>query len=89
MKAALALREQHDVVAVAATGAGKTLSFWIGLLMALEEGQDKLVIIVTPLSLLGKQNEDLLRVADIPAVAVDARNATEQTFKVIHPYLES
>ena len=36
LQVAKALYErQNDVVAVAATGAGKTLSFWIPLLMAL------------------------------------------------------
>ncbi len=36
INAARALYEkEHDVVAVAATGSGKTLSFWIALLMAL------------------------------------------------------
>ena len=37
----LRVNQKHDVVAVAATGSGKTLSFWIGLLMALEDGEDK------------------------------------------------
>ena len=34
IKIALALYAKKDVVAVAATGARKTLSFWIALLMA-------------------------------------------------------
>lgn len=57
IKVALALRAGKDVAGVAATGAGKTLSFWIPLLMALEEGQDKMIVVVTPLNLLGKQTE--------------------------------
>jgi ATP-dependent DNA helicase RecQ len=71
IKIAQALWEGRDVVGVAATGAGKTLSFWIPLLMALEEGLDKQIIVVTPLNLLGKQNEWLLKKADITAIAVD------------------
>jgi len=47
---------------VAATGAGKTLSFWIALLIVLEEGEDKMIFIVTPLNLLGKQNVEMLGV---------------------------
>lgn len=80
---ARALREKrNDVVAVAATGSGKTLSFWIALLMALEDGEDKLVIVVTPLNLLGKQNVDILAAASLGAVAVDAKTASLETFKV-------
>lgn len=83
IKIARALREkQNDVVAIAATGSGKTLSFWIALLMALEDGEDKLVIVVTPLNLLGKQNVDILAAAGMKAIAVDAENASEKTFEV-------
>ncbi|KAF9488058.1 P-loop containing nucleoside triphosphate hydrolase protein, partial [Pleurotus eryngii] len=57
---ALAVYEGYDVVGVAATGAGKTLSFFAPLVMALEEGQKKVIFIVTLLNLLGQQNsEDL------------------------------
>ncbi|RDX48734.1 P-loop containing nucleoside triphosphate hydrolase protein, partial [Lentinus brumalis] len=87
IKVAQALKEkQQDVVAVAATGSGKTLSFWIALLMDLEDGQDKVVIVVTPLNLLGKQNEAVLHAAGIEAVAVDAENATKETFDVTGKY---
>jgi superfamily II DNA/RNA helicase len=55
IKIALHLHNKKDV-GVAATGAGKTLPFWIPLMMALEEGQDKMIFVVTPLNLLGKQN---------------------------------
>ncbi|EMD32167.1 hypothetical protein CERSUDRAFT_21294, partial [Gelatoporia subvermispora B] len=82
VKVAKSLYEkQNDVVAVAATGSGKTLSFWIPLLMALEDKQDKMVMVVTPLNILGKQNVELLRAAGLNAVAIDANNATNETFK--------
>ena len=54
IKVALTVYEGKDVVACALTGAEKTLSFWILLLMALKDGLDPIVIIVTPLNLLGK-----------------------------------
>ncbi|KAG6805668.1 hypothetical protein H0H92_014517, partial [Tricholoma furcatifolium] len=38
VKVALALRAGKDVIGCAATGAGKTLSFW----MALADGEDKM-----------------------------------------------
>jgi ATP-dependent helicase YprA (DUF1998 family) len=57
VKAALAIWEGKDVVVCAATGAGKTLTFWIPLLMAQANGlEDVVVIVIAPLNLLGKQN---------------------------------
>ncbi|KAF9003897.1 P-loop containing nucleoside triphosphate hydrolase protein [Cyathus striatus] len=56
LKIAMALYAGKDVIGCAATGSGKTLSFWIPLLMALVDGLDKMSIVVTPLNLLGKQN---------------------------------
>jgi len=82
VKVALAVYEGKDVVACAPTGAGKTLSFWIPLLMALKDGLDPMVIVVTPLNLLGKQNVDSLAKMNLPAVAVDGQNASAETFRV-------
>jgi superfamily II DNA helicase RecQ len=78
----LALYAGKDVVACAATGAGKTLSFWIPLLMALEGGHDKMTIVVTPLNLLGKQNVKDLEKAGLSAIAVSSKNASPDTFEV-------
>ncbi|KAH9919666.1 P-loop containing nucleoside triphosphate hydrolase protein [Amylocystis lapponica] len=84
VKVAQALRErQNDVVAIAATGSGKTLSFWIPLLMALEDKEDKLIIVVTPLNILGKQSVDILQEAGLSGVAVDAKTARKETFQEI------
>jgi len=43
VKTALVLYAGKDVIGCAPMGAGKTLSFWIPLLMALEDGHKKLV----------------------------------------------
>ncbi|PCH39772.1 nucleoside triphosphate hydrolase protein [Wolfiporia cocos MD-104 SS10] len=75
-------KKRNDVVAVAATGFSKTLSFWIPLLMALDDGKDIFIIIVTPLNLLGKQNVNMLRSASIPSIAVNATNANSETFRL-------
>ena len=56
IKVALALHAEKNVVSCAATGAGKTLLFWIALLMALSDGKDKMIFIMTLLNLLEKQN---------------------------------
>jgi len=82
VKIALALYAGKDVIGCAATGAGKTLSFWIPLLMALEDGLDKMTIVVTPLNLLGKQNVQVLEKAGLSAVAISCENANPETFKV-------
>ena len=82
IKVAQALYSGKDVVACAPTGAGKTLTFWIPILMALEDGEDKMSVVVTPLNLLGKQNKEALDAAGINGVAISRRNATPQTFKV-------
>jgi ATP-dependent DNA helicase RecQ len=82
IKVALAVYKGKDVVTCAPTGAGKTLSFWIPLLMALKDGLDPMVIVVTPLNLLGKQNVDSLAKMNLLAVAVDGQNAKAETFRV-------
>lgn len=82
IKVALAVYEGKDVVACAPTGAGKTLSFWIPLLLALKDSLDPMVIVVTPLNLLGKQNVDSLEKMKLPAIAVDSQNANVETFRV-------
>ena len=84
VKVARAVYKGKDVVACAPTGAGKTLSFWIPLLMALKDGLDPMVqvVVVTPLNLLGKQNVDSLEKMNLAAVAVDSQNASPETFRV-------
>jgi superfamily II DNA/RNA helicase len=85
VKAALALYsgKDLDVIGCAPTGAGKTLSFWIPLLMALDEGRDVMTIVVTPLNLLGKQNhEEVLMKAGLSAIAVSKQNSNTRTWKV-------
>lgn len=82
IKTALSLHKKKDVVGTARTGAGKTLSFWVPLAMELEEGHDKMIFVTTPLNLLGKQNVDALKTANLEAISVTAENNNEQTYKV-------
>ncbi|KAF6764720.1 P-loop containing nucleoside triphosphate hydrolase protein [Ephemerocybe angulata] len=78
------LAEKKDVIACLPTGAGKTLTFWMPVLMAKEDGLPrKLTFVVTPLNLLGKQNKEQLIAAGIRATCVTAENATKATFKAI------
>jgi ATP-dependent DNA helicase RecQ len=50
--------------------------------MALEEGLNKIVIVVTPLNLLGKQTEKQLNEAGLSCVAINKENSNPATFKV-------
>jgi superfamily II DNA helicase RecQ len=80
---ALALYNEKDVIAVAPTGAGKTLSFWIPMLMTLADGKlNKMTFVVTPLTLLGKQNQRELEDAGLKGIALSSENSTDEVFKV-------
>jgi superfamily II DNA or RNA helicase len=50
------LKHDKDIISIAATGSGKTLTFWMPLLFKNEGIQ----IVVTPLNILGKQNVNSL-----------------------------
>ncbi|KAF8220596.1 hypothetical protein L208DRAFT_1071779, partial [Tricholoma matsutake] len=77
IKIALAIYEKKDIIRTAATSSGKTLSFWIALLMVLEDGKDKTEVIVTPLNILGKQTIQDLGATDVNAIAVSKENAND------------
>ena len=68
-------------VASGASGTGKALTFWI-LLIALEDGIEAVVFVVTPLNFLGEQNFNSLAKVGISAIAIIQENASTQTFKV-------
>lgn len=72
------LKGDKDVISVAATGSGKTLTFWMPLLFRTEGIQ----LVITPLNLLGEQNVDSLAKLGINAITVTAENATRENFKV-------
>lgn len=47
--------------------------------------KEKVTVIVTALNVLGKQNEEQLSAAGIPAISIDAGTATEANFRVSIP----
>jgi Lhr-like helicase len=61
-----------------ATGRGKTLAF----LLPVTLHPDGMLVIVTPLTALGKQTEELLDASEIPAISISAETATEKNYKV-------
>jgi len=68
-----AILRGQDVISLAATGSGKTLTFWMPLLFRPQGIQ----IIVTPLNILGEQNTELLSRLDIEGIFISAKTATE------------
>jgi superfamily II DNA/RNA helicase len=83
IKIAMSIYNGKDAVAVAPTGAGKTLSFWIPLLMWKAEGKKKVAIFITPLNLLGQQCEnDLIASGALTAISLTQENYDRQKFKV-------
>ncbi|KXN80635.1 hypothetical protein AN958_09177, partial [Leucoagaricus sp. SymC.cos] len=81
IETARALYTGRHVIGCAATGLRKDTVVLDTLLMALEEGLDVMIFVITPLNLLGKQNEEVLREAEVEAVAVSRENATESLFQ--------
>ena len=70
--------EGGDIITIAATGSGKSLTYWM-VLLYIKHG---IVVLVTPLKLLGKQFVDVLAKNDLKAVSMTAVNATNELFKV-------
>ncbi|KAH9060566.1 P-loop containing nucleoside triphosphate hydrolase protein [Lactarius vividus] len=77
LKAALTQSEGNDLLTLAPTGSGKTLTFWIPLLF----NGDGISIVVTPLNVLGEKNVSELSLVSIPAINLTRSSASDRTFK--------
>ncbi|KLO14707.1 hypothetical protein SCHPADRAFT_808200, partial [Schizopora paradoxa] len=66
------LRGDKNIICTAATGFGKTLTFFMPLLFS----SDSIIIIVTALNILGIQNVRQLASAGISGVSVCAKTAS-------------
>ncbi|KAH7917314.1 P-loop containing nucleoside triphosphate hydrolase protein [Leucogyrophana mollusca] len=73
------LKRDQDILCIAGTGKGKTLTFWMPLLF----DKTSIQIVITPLNLLGKQNVESLEKAGIHAISIHAGTATAQNFQAI------
>ncbi|KAI5992437.1 P-loop containing nucleoside triphosphate hydrolase protein [Pisolithus albus] len=76
------LRGEKDVICMAGTGMGKTLTFWMPLLFR----PGGIQIVVTPLNLLGKQNVTSLVKAGIQAISISSETATASNFQAISTF---
>ena len=74
------LQRKQDVILTAATGAGKTLTFWIPLLAK----PDSIQIVCAPLNILGTINVRALAKHGICAITVTAENVSSAIFRVCH-----
>ena len=74
------LQRKKDVILTAATGAGKTLTFWLPLLAK----PDSIQIVCAPLNILGTINVHALAEHGIRAITVTAENASPAIFRVRH-----
>ena len=68
-----------DVITIAPTGSGKSLTYWMPILY-IKHG---ITVVVTTLKLLGGQFVDVLLGKGVSAVSITAANATNELFEVI------
>ena len=66
------LKHDKDIISIAATGSGKTLTFWMPFLFK----KDGIQIVITPLNILGKQNVKSLVKMGIQGITVTVENVT-------------
>ena len=76
------LKCNRNMVSIAGTGMGKTLTFWMLILFM---PKDSVQIVVTPLNNLGKQKIVSLEKLSIQAVFICAETATSDNFHVSFP----
>ncbi|KAF9494256.1 hypothetical protein BDN71DRAFT_1393603, partial [Pleurotus eryngii] len=60
------LHHDEDIIFIAGTGMGKTLTFWLPLLLC----PDGIQIVVTPLNILGKQNVEFIEDIRYQAIVI-------------------
>lgn len=75
IKDALSQLRRHDTITIAATGSGKTLTFWIPLLF----NDNGITIIITALNVLGDQNVKDLERLGIPAINLTPENSSQDS----------
>ena len=70
--------EQWDVIEIAATSSGKSLSYWMALIF-IKHG---IVVLITPLKLLRQQFARVLEKNELKAVSMTASNSNNELFEV-------
>ena len=77
----------NNVITIALTGSGKSLTYWM-LLLFIKYG---ITVVVTPLKLLGGQFSKMLQDNGVSAVSITVANATNELFEasVLIPFIHS
>ncbi|KAG2030605.1 hypothetical protein BDR03DRAFT_826933, partial [Suillus americanus] len=65
------IETNSDIVCIAGTSMGKTMTFWMPLLF-----KPGIQIVVTPLNLLGKQNVSSLAKAGLQSISISSETAS-------------
>ncbi|KAI0681881.1 P-loop containing nucleoside triphosphate hydrolase protein [Cytidiella melzeri] len=73
------LRGVKDLVVKSGTGSGKTLTFWIPLLFS----PTGIQVVITPLNILGTQNEAKLAARGIKAISINGKNVNYKNIQDI------
>ena len=73
-----AILNGDDVITIAPMGSKKSMTYWM-LLLYIKHG---IIVVVTPLKLLGSQFVDMLQGNGISAMSITASNTTNEMFKV-------
>lgn len=76
------LKGNKDVICVARTGAGKSLTFYIPLLVRMEG----IIIVVVPLNALASDMASRLTAMGLPAISVTASTSNEKSYIVSKLY---
>ena len=69
------MKRDRDVIIIAGTGMGKTLTFWMPLLFF---PAGHIQVVITLLNILGKQNVELLEKVGMKAIFIGADTATSE-----------
>jgi len=76
------LRQDGDITCISGTGSGKTLTFWLPLLF-----RAGIQLVVTPLTILGKQNVQELAKCGIRAIELTAQTGNLSNYRVRYTVL--
>ena len=83
IKVVCMILEQWDVIEIAATGSGKSFPYWMALLF-IKHG---IVVLITPLKLLGEQFVGVLEKNELTAVLMTASNSNNELFQVCDGFM--